>query len=98
MKTIFLSLILKLVASVVFRGGSGNSADGGSSSNDEQAQINLIKKMENERVLAGVRKDVEAIAAATAEYYVQIDFDGRVMKQGDDSRAHKVERDRFSCS
>lgn len=45
---------------------------------DEQAQIIAIRKMEEDRVQAGVRKDIEAIAAATAEEYVQIDFAGNV--------------------
>jgi ketosteroid isomerase-like protein len=35
--------------------------------------------MENDRIQAGVRKDVEAIAPFTAAEYMQIDFDGRVM-------------------
>ena len=46
---------------------------------DKHAEIDLIKKMDNDRIQAGVRKDVEAIAPFTADEYVQIDFDGRVM-------------------
>jgi hypothetical protein len=38
----------------------------------------LITKMENDRVKAGVRKDVDAIAGVTADDYVMIDFDGQV--------------------
>jgi ketosteroid isomerase-like protein len=34
--------------------------------------------MEEERVQAGVRKDVDAVAAATADDYIQIDLDGVV--------------------
>jgi hypothetical protein len=34
--------------------------------------------MENDRIQAGVRKDVDAIAAATADDYVMIDFEGKV--------------------
>jgi ketosteroid isomerase-like protein len=34
--------------------------------------------MEEDRVLAGVRKDVSAIAAFTGEDYMQIDLDGNV--------------------
>jgi ketosteroid isomerase-like protein len=34
--------------------------------------------MEEDRVQAGVRKDVEAIAAATADEYLQIDFNGDI--------------------
>jgi ketosteroid isomerase-like protein len=39
----------------------------------------LIRRMEQERVDAGVRKDVGAVAAATAEDYLQIDLDGKVL-------------------
>ena len=42
------------------------------------AEIKLIERMEEDRVQAGVRKDVEAIAAATAEEYLQIDFNGDI--------------------
>ena len=45
---------------------------------DAQAQVALIKNMEEDRVQAGVRKDVAAISAVTAEDYVQIDLDGDV--------------------
>jgi ketosteroid isomerase-like protein len=34
--------------------------------------------MENDRIQAGVRKDVDAIAAVTADDYVMIDFEGKV--------------------
>ena len=47
-------------------------------SNDRAAEAALIRKMEDDRIQAGVRKDVDAIAAATADDYVQIDFDGTV--------------------
>ena len=42
----------------------------------EAADIKLITKMEEDRVQAGVRKDVKEIAAATAGEYLQIDFNG----------------------
>ena len=42
------------------------------------AEIALIKKLEDERIQAGVRKDTDRIAAATADEYVQIDLDGNV--------------------
>ena len=45
---------------------------------DEDAEIAVIRKMEQDRVQAGVRKDVDAISAVTAEEYLQIDFDGIV--------------------
>lgn len=39
----------------------------------------VIRRMEQERVDAGVRKDVAAVAAATAEDYLQINLDGKVL-------------------
>jgi ketosteroid isomerase-like protein len=48
------------------------------SDSDPSALQALIKKMENDRIQAGVRKDVDAIAAVTADDYVNIDFDGQV--------------------
>jgi uncharacterized protein (TIGR02246 family) len=41
-------------------------------------QIALLMKMEEARVQAGVRKDIEAVAAASADEYLQIDFNGDV--------------------
>jgi ketosteroid isomerase-like protein len=38
-----------------------------------------IKKLEHDRIQAGVRKDVPYVAAATADEYVQIDWDGKVL-------------------
>ena len=45
---------------------------------NEGAEVALLKSMEEERIQAGVRKDVNAIAAATADDYMQIDLDGIV--------------------
>lgn len=62
--------------------GSESSAEKATSgevgSADEQAEVALVKKMEENRVQAGVRKDVSAISAVTAEDYMQIDLDGNV--------------------
>jgi ketosteroid isomerase-like protein len=44
-------------------------------------RIELIKKMENDRIQAGVRKDVEAIAAVTADDYFQIDWNGQILNK-----------------
>lgn len=44
-------------------------------------RIEQIKKMENDRIQAGVRKDVEAIAAVTADDYFQIDWNGKVLNK-----------------
>ena len=57
--------------------GSANDATSGQVGTSDK-EIALIKKVEEERVQAGVRKDVEAIAADTAEDYLQIDLDGKV--------------------
>lgn len=45
---------------------------------DDQATVALLKKMDEDRVQAGVRKDVGAIAAVTADDYLQIDLNGTV--------------------
>lgn len=83
MKPILLSLLLAVLAvGTVSDGMVSNGlmvSAGESGSADQQAEIYLIKRMENDRIQAGVRKDVEAIAPFTADEYVQIDFDGRVM-------------------
>ena len=39
--------------------------------------------MENDRIQAGVHKDVDAIGAVTAEDYVNIDFDGKLRNKAD---------------
>jgi ketosteroid isomerase-like protein len=82
MKRIIPSLLVTLLIvgliSLVGRGNAQGMATGQLGSVGEQAEITLIKKMEEDRVQAGVRKDVEAIAAATADEYLQIDFDGNV--------------------
>jgi len=73
-------LVTLLLGGMISRAGIGNAQEKatGWGSVGEQAEISLIKKMEEDRVQAGVRKDVEAIAAATADEYLQIDFDGNV--------------------
>ncbi len=38
-----------------------------------------IKKLEHDRIQAGVRKDIPYVEAATADEYVQIDWDGEVL-------------------
>lgn len=38
---------------------------------NDQAEIARIRKTEDERIQAGVRKDTDLIAAATADEYVQ---------------------------
>jgi ketosteroid isomerase-like protein len=38
-----------------------------------------IKKLEHDRIQEGVRKDIAYVEAATADDYVQIDWDGKVL-------------------
>jgi hypothetical protein len=54
------------------------AAASGAAGDTKAATIALITKMETDRIQAGVRKDVAAIAAATDEDYMQIDLDGVV--------------------
>ena len=83
MRHILLTLLVSmLVAGIVSESKTSNSQKASaveSGPAGEQAEIDLLKRMENERIQAGVRKDVDAIAPLTAVEYVQIDFDGRVM-------------------
>jgi len=46
---------------------------------DEAATVAHIKQLENDRIQAGVRKDIDFVDAATADEYVQIDWDGKVL-------------------
>lgn len=61
------------------------------SDSDPSALQDLIKKMEYDRIQAGVHKDVASIAAVTAEEYVNIDFNGKVR-----NKAETLERIRSS--
>lgn len=53
--------------------GAAVAADSG-----DPATVALIRKLDAERIDAGLRKDVAAIDAATAEDYVQIDMSGNI--------------------
>ena len=46
---------------------------------DRAAIIEQIKKLERERIEAGVRKDVALVDAATGEEYLQYDWEGKVL-------------------
>jgi len=48
-------------------------------SDGEQVEIDEIKKMEKDRLAAGVTKDLNVFISATADDYMQIDFDGIVL-------------------
>lgn len=69
-----LLLILTAILGVATPTSSTLSASAG-----DQAVIDHIKKLENDRIQAGVRKDVAWVAAATADEYVQIDWEGKVL-------------------
>jgi ketosteroid isomerase-like protein len=45
--------------------------------------IQHIKNLELERIQAGARKDVATVDAATADDYVQIDWNGKVLNKAD---------------
>jgi hypothetical protein len=46
-----------------------------------RTQIDQIRKMEDDRIQAGVRKDIAAIAAVTADDCIQIDWNGKVLNK-----------------
>jgi ketosteroid isomerase-like protein len=46
---------------------------------DDAATIAQIRKLEQERIQAGVRKDIAFVDAATAEEYLQYDWEGKVL-------------------
>ena len=74
-------------------GQTVSSGKKGTTKTSDSAEVQpLIKKMENDRIQAGVRKDVDAIAAVTADEYVNIDFDGKVR-----NKAETLERIRSSA-
>lgn len=45
----------------------------------DPALVEQLKKIESDRIQAGVRKDVAFIDAATAEEYVQVDWNGWIL-------------------
>ena len=45
----------------------------------QRTVVDHIKKLEADRIQAGVRKDVAWVAAATADEYVQVDWEGKVL-------------------
>jgi ketosteroid isomerase-like protein len=77
-----LAFLVMLVPSLAV--GEGLSDGGKPTPRDSRpagdyAQIDLIKKLESDRLEAGVRKDVDAVSRATADDYMQIDSDGHVL-------------------
>lgn len=76
--SLLITLLVGALAAQSAATGAERSATAEVKSAGREAEVALITKMEEDRVLAGVRKDVTAIAAVTAEDYVQIDLDGNV--------------------
>jgi ketosteroid isomerase-like protein len=77
-RSLLITLLALAMASLAAATGAEKATAGESNSADRESEIPLITKMEEDRVLAGVRKDVSAIAAVTGEDYMQIDLDGNV--------------------
>lgn len=69
------SLTMLLAGLVVIT--SARSADIGADSG-ESATVASIRKLEQQRIDAGLRKDVAALEATTADDYLQIDMNGNV--------------------
>ena len=82
MNGMVLALIVMLVPSLAMGGSvndEGTPAAQDSGAVGDEAQIALIKKLETDRLEAGLRKDIDAISLATADDYIQIDPEGRIL-------------------
>jgi ketosteroid isomerase-like protein len=79
--SVALVTIMTLLPSCLLKGGPTS----------DQSEVEIIKKLERDRLQAGVRKDIQAISLATAEDYVQIDIDGKIL-----NKAATLERIRSS--
>jgi ketosteroid isomerase-like protein len=58
----------------------------------DSAEVALLKKLEDQRIQAGVRKDTDTIAAATADDYVQIDLEGNAFGKAEAMRRIRSSR------
>lgn len=82
MNSVVLALFLLTGPRLAVEGGatagpSPASQDSGPTVDD--AEVAAIRRMESDRLQAGVRKDVDAISRATADDYMQIDADGNIL-------------------
>jgi ketosteroid isomerase-like protein len=80
MNGVLLSLLVMLLPGLAV--GVGLATPGSqrlASQVGDEAQIDLIKKLESDRLAAGLRKDLDAISLATAEDYIQIDSEGNIL-------------------
>ena len=76
--------LLALMACALVWSQSGRDKEQGTTSKPDSSALQaLIKKMENDRIQAGVQKDIDSIAAVTAEDYVNIDFDGQLRNKNE---------------
>jgi uncharacterized protein (TIGR02246 family) len=74
-------VIASLFAAVIFAGGATHGAIGAQAQGvtaTDDAAVAEVKKLESERLAAGLRRDVEGFAAVTGNDYVQIDVDGNL--------------------
>jgi ketosteroid isomerase-like protein len=78
-------LILTIVALAVLQGSAAHGSLAGETGANTQSPneriVGEIKSLEYSRLAAGLRKDVDAVSATTAEDYLQIDTDGRVLNK-----------------
>lgn len=74
---LFALFVPMFLASALVNGKT--EAEGQRAAAGEPPLIVEIKKLESDRLAAGVRKDIEAVSAATADDYIQIDVDGKVL-------------------
>jgi ketosteroid isomerase-like protein len=77
--------VLTFVALLVLPGSTNNALGTGSESTKTQqpndSVVAEIKSLENARLAAGLSKDIDAVSAMTADDYLQIDTDGRVLNK-----------------
>jgi ketosteroid isomerase-like protein len=79
MALVRLSLMLAMITPVVLRASPQSIGATEAAQQSNAVVVAQIKQMEHDRIEAGVRKDIAAIAAVTADGYVQIDWDGRIL-------------------
>lgn len=77
-------VLLTVVALLVLPGSADHGSVAGKTGTTQHTNDTVvaeIKSLENARLAAGLRKDVQAVSARTAEDYLQIDSDGRVLNK-----------------
>jgi hypothetical protein len=79
MALVSLGLMLAMITAGVLRASPQSVHTTGAAQPPNAAVVTQIMQMEHDRIEAGVRKDTAAIAAATADGYVQVDWEGRIL-------------------